>query len=587
MKKGINNKLSKYLIIIIAFVTIFINLNHHYWDNHKNVVKWDVISYYQYLPALVHHNDLSFKFVLKDRTLLKYKFWPITTKEGILVGKTSLGMAIIYAPFYAIAEVQARMTNQSTDGFSQPYMFWLIMSALFYLILGIVFLRKLLLLYFSDLTVTLTISLIFFATNLLYYSSMYAAMPHVYLFSLITMFIYFSIKWHTNTSYKLSIFIGILLSLISLIRPTDAIVVIFFLFYNIKSLNDIKKNTILFLKNYKKIVLIVLLSFIFWIPQIIYWKTITGNYLFFSYGNERFFFNNPQIFNSLFSYRKGLFIYSPVLFIAFISIILLYKKNKELFLPIILFTLLNIYIISSWWCWWYGGTYGSRVYIDTFVFFAISLGTLINSLLVSSKKYKFIIFPVIFLFIAHQSFQLLQYKNKAIHYESMSKASYWDSFLRLTPSDKFYSYLQPPNYETCMIDNRFDTKIKIEKTETIFIKTYNNKFLSCNIKKNRRLEAVVEHKWQWELFYINYLNNEFITIMNFEKKIISISDNKVNISENKDINLTNMFKIEKINDIELRLKDYKDKYLFINKNNKELNFSDTCSKNGIFQFIRN
>ena len=55
-----------------------------------------------------------------------------------------------------------------------------------------------------------------------------------------------------------------------------------------------------------------------WVPQMIYWNEMTGHWLYFSYGSdERFFFGDPAIIKGLFSYRKGLFIYTPLLLFAF------------------------------------------------------------------------------------------------------------------------------------------------------------------------------------------------------------------------------------------------------------------------------
>ena len=65
-----------------------------------------------------------------------------------------------------------------------------------------------------------------------------------------------------------------------------------------------------------------------WVPQMIYWKEMTGRWLYFSYGSdERFFFGDPAIIKGLFSYRKGLFIYTPLLLFAFAGVISLWLKT--------------------------------------------------------------------------------------------------------------------------------------------------------------------------------------------------------------------------------------------------------------------
>ena len=579
------NKISKIVIVFIAVLSFYINSNHSLWDDHKDVVKWDIISYYQYLPALIHYNDLGFTFVWKDRSLLTNKFWPSDVGEGKLVGKTSIGMSIIYAPFYLIAELQANLTNQKSDGFSKPYMFWLLMSALFYLILGLTFLRKILLKYYSDLVTSLVIALLFAGTNLLFYSTLYGPMPHVYLFSLITIFVYYSMEWHKNQTYRTSIILGLLLSIISLIRPTDVLVVLFFIFYGISSFKDLISKFTWFLQKWDKLLFIALLSFVFWIPQVLYWKHYAGSYFFFSYGKERFFFDNPQIIKTLFSYRKGLFIYAPVLFLSFVSIPFIYKKHKDFLWPTIIFMILNIYVISSWWCWWYGGSYGSRVYIDSFVFFAIPLAYLINISINKSKLLKYVAFFIVFVLIAHQSFQLLQYKNRAIHHDSMSKEAYWSSFLNLHHSLDFYFLLRSPDYSACVINNRFDTKPEIISSKKIALR-YNNKYLSCDLKKDRNLFCYADYSYKWEILNLDLLDNNCVSIKNFEGKYFSINNDGFVVSKRKAITVQEMFLFEYIDETHVKIMSIDNKYFFVDKSTKQVFATDeSIGNSAVFEII--
>jgi hypothetical protein len=44
-------------------------------------------------------------------------------------------------------------------------------------------------------------------------------------------------------------------------------------------------------------------------------------------------------------------------------------------------------------------------------------------------------------------FNNIQYYHGAIHWDSMTKAAYWDSFGRVRPSSRFYNLLEAPDYE--------------------------------------------------------------------------------------------------------------------------------------------
>jgi hypothetical protein len=185
-----------------------------------------------------------------------------------------------------------------------------------------------------------------------------------------------------------------------------------------------------------------------WIPQFLYWHKITGSYFYFSYGDRAwFFFNDPQIINVLFSYRKGWLLYTPVMLFSLIGIPFLIKYWKEAFLPVLVFTMLNIYIISSWCFWWYGGSYGLRALIDSYGILAFPFAAFVKWLLEQKILVKTIVLFLFLFFISHNIFQIAQFRNGAIHYISMTKKAYWESFGKLKPTPQFYKFLEFPDYK--------------------------------------------------------------------------------------------------------------------------------------------
>ena len=99
--------------------------------------------------------------------------------------------------------------------------------------------------------------------------------------------------------------------------------------------------------------------------QLYVWYLQTGDWLVYSYQNESFDFANPHFIEILFSYKKGLFVYTPIAFLAFVSITWFIKKEKRfIFWTWLLFFVLVTYILSSWWSWFYGCSFGLRAYID-------------------------------------------------------------------------------------------------------------------------------------------------------------------------------------------------------------------------------
>ena len=358
-----------------------------------------------------------------------------------------MGLSFMYAPFFLLGHTVAAFTPFADDGYSQPYAMALVFSAMFYVILGLWFLRKLLLRYFDELTTFITLVLVLFGTNLLYYSSWSAAMPHSYNFGLIALFLYLNDRWHQQPAVKNTILLGLLAGLIVLIRPTNILVLILIVFWKVNNLKSLRDKLFFFIK-YHRLVLLMAASFILvWVTQFVYWKYVSGQFLFFSYGGigGKFFWAHPQIGEILFSFRKGWWIYTPLMLAATLSIVFLFRKLPAMAIAIFLFVGLNIYVQASWWCWWFGGAFGLRAFIDSYAVLAIPLAVLVSKVL-ELKWRGAPILLLLGLFTWYNLFQTKQYNHSSLHYWWMSKTSYQLAFLKKNARPGYWSAIPVPDY---------------------------------------------------------------------------------------------------------------------------------------------
>jgi hypothetical protein len=433
--------------LIIIFAVAYNMFNIHYWTHQNRVIYHDVISYYAYLPATMIYKDLSLDFTQDSAEYFSDKFWPLKTPDGRNVIKMSMGLSFMYAPFFVMGHIAANMTEYPADGFSMPYKFFLTMSALFYLALGLFFLRKVLENYFSQKIVIITLIVTVLGTNLYFYSAIESTMPHVYLFALFSAFIYMTIRWYEKPDMENAIIIGLLGGLITLIRPTDIILSVFFFLWDVKSVEELKQRFLFFVRNPQFKIAMALTFVVVWIPQFAYWKYSTGHWLYYSYNDEGFNFLHPHIIDGLFSYRKGWLVYTPVMALAIFGLALSYKKLKTIFYPSLIFLTLNIYIITSWWCWWYGGSFGSRPFIDSYPVLALSFAVFVKWTLSQKKIVKLISNTIIILLILLNLFQTWQYYGGDIHHDAMTKKAYWKIFIKPYPDDTYKQFLDHPDYE--------------------------------------------------------------------------------------------------------------------------------------------
>ncbi len=444
--KTLKHPFSYFIIWIILLVQLLILKETEIWKQENRVIYWDVLEYYSYLPATFIYGDVKLGFMNDTTVNWQAKFWPKQAPNNGRVIKMTMGMSVIYSPFFFATHGIAKIFHLQADGFSIPYRIALIFSCLFYLTIALFLLRKLLLRWFNDGVTTLTIVSIVMGTNLFYYSTIEAAMPHAFNFSLFVFFIYLTVKWYEKQSWRTTILLGLLGGIIALIRPANIIIWLFFLLYDVTKSSGFALRLSFLVKQYVKLLLIAGCFLLILFPQLLYWKTVTGSWLYYSYDNEGFFFNNPQIIRGLFSYRKGWLLYTPIMTFALIGIPFLCLRAKELFLPVLIFMLINIYIIFSWWTWWYGGSFGQRPMIDCYPLLAFPLAATIS--LFWKKMYPEIISVLILaLFVYHNMFQTFQYYYGAIHWDAMSKKAYWSSFGHLKPQTDFYNLLENPDYD--------------------------------------------------------------------------------------------------------------------------------------------
>ena len=418
-------------LIGILLIQIGVILNIRPWRNaeKKNaLINWDVTSYYSYLPAIFVHKDLKFEFLNNSELnyVEKHQFWPETAPNGNKVIKTTMGMSVLYFPFFIISHIYSLVNDKVVaNGFSKPYEIGLTFSSIFYMMIGLFFLAKVLRSIYDEKKVSILLFLVFLGTNLFYYATTEPCMSHVYTFSLASVFMYITMKIYEKNNWKFFIFLGLIYGLLFLVRPTNILFILAFLLYKIESFSSLNKRLYWLIQHYKKLTISIVISVLIGSVQFFYWKWATGNWFFNSYVGEQFYFNQPRIIEFLFSYRKGWLVYTPIFVFSFLGLYKMYVRKNPWFFSILIMLPVLVYLFSSWWCWWFGGGFGMRPMIDYYPLLIIPLGEILSTK-ISYKKY--ILNFILAGFVSLNLFQTLQRRNLVIHWDSMSKESYWAFF---------------------------------------------------------------------------------------------------------------------------------------------------------------
>ncbi|WP_200505652.1 hypothetical protein [Adhaeribacter terrigena] len=425
---------SKLIIVIFAFVAFAVVLSRGIKAD--DVLSWDKSGYYLYLPATIIYQDLT-----------DYQFYRTKGKENNLTGgeenyglrklpngkslnKYPVGVAVMQLPFFLIAHGYASGSpDYLADGYVYPYIVAVVVSNIFWVVAGLIFLRSFLRIYFPENAVFLTLLAIAFGTNLYYYTAYDQGMSHPYSFFLFAAVLWLTEKYYNNFKLRHLLLLGLTLGLITITRPVNLLVILIPLFWKVHDLESLKARFLFLLNNSRKILLAGFLFFLVICIQLSYWKFVTGNWIYYSYENERFLFNDPEIINGLFSYKKGWFIYTPIAFLSFIGLIFLWKQYPKFIPALVLFFSLMIYVVFCWSMWFYGGSFGCRPLIETLPFVAIPLAAVCcYAFWVRNYFIKISLVTLIVLLVGLNLFQSYQYSINIIHWDSMTKEYYWRVF---------------------------------------------------------------------------------------------------------------------------------------------------------------
>ena len=385
-----------------------------------------------------------------------YSFLPeifIAHKLGPFV-KYPIGTAICISPFFLAGHVIALvLAPHAADGYSSIYQFSVAFAALFYCAAGLILVYYILQVYYHRLTALIVCTCVYFGTMLPVYTTEKASFSHAYAFAAISLFIWLVVSGrdgvgtfdlhervydrtiigepinrtpNKKAGYSYSLLLGVILGLIFLIRNTDAIIILIYLFFSFGQEGYWKRlrrmlNPMRILVNGTGFLLPVSL-------QLAYWKVKTGSYFTNSYSGETFqFVRNPKILEVLFSDAKGLFIFCPILVFFLIGLLYLregsqnialaftegkkeyrdyeagnfsngendrYKVRNfldfsclstvpdfsflrvpaEMGLACILVFVITVFLYATWWCWWLGGAYSQRTFCDILCIFAVGMG---------------------------------------------------------------------------------------------------------------------------------------------------------------------------------------------------------------------
>ncbi|MGZ3900934.1 MAG: hypothetical protein ACXVNQ_10835, partial [Bacteroidia bacterium] len=380
MRINIKYKYSDYALFFIVLASIAISylfVFRNWADAPVNLVQGDARDYYSYLMSFfIRHDFLN---------QAGNEWYLLNTGSGV-INVHPPGVALLLLPFFLTGYLFAALFNFPVDGQSLPFELSIAAGALFYCLIGLIYVRKLLHLNnINDRTTALILILLFFGTNILHYALSEAVMSHIYSFSLISVFLYHSCRYVLYRDKKNLFLSAIIFGMILLVRPNN-IFILFSVFIWFKNRNECI-DFFKYIFKQKAFYVSLLLAFCIAFTQNIVWFVQSRHFFYDTYKGDGFYWLQPQLLKMLFGFDNGFFIYTPLALLFCAGLLVSYKENKFSFAATSILILGLFYFFSSYWAYTYFDGIGIRVLVDYYALFAL-LGARLFSW-VSSKKLVF------------------------------------------------------------------------------------------------------------------------------------------------------------------------------------------------------
>lgn len=447
LKRFLSPSILTLLLLAVAF-GVFYSKEVRKVVNNENtcICAYDGFGYYMYLPHLMKEGNLRMtnewaQGLQNEYCGGIYAYQLVPAKNGQLLDVYHMGQAYLEAPSFLIGHTFAKMLGYKTDGFSKPYHIAYVLNAFLFILLGLIYFRKLCLLFFNERITVLLMILGFIGTNYWITATLSYSLQHLYLFAVISAFAYFFFKSIQGETIDKKAFIisAILFGLCCAVRPTHALI------GALPGLILLQRYG--FSKTFWKWILWFPAFALLWnIPQILYWKTVGGSWIIMNLHTEDLTFFDPYTWKFLFSYRKGWLIYTPLFFLLVPAFWIIYRKRREFFWPFLALTLLFIWTFSSWECWWYASSFGQRTMVDLYPLLLLPIGFLFFYL--EKKALLALTGTFVALTTVLCVFQSWQMKNYILPADYMTKEHYWYIFGK-TNTDNYENHR--------MLINRGDT----------------------------------------------------------------------------------------------------------------------------------
>ncbi len=344
-------------------------------------IRSDGVGYYIYLPAILLDHDVTMQRTVGRSFAAEGYAVPGLTRtypEHRFLDEFQIGEAVMILPFFAVGHLIAIAAGANRNGFSWPYQAAAAAAGFTYALTGLLLLASILGRWFSRRTVVVTLLAITFGTDLFHYATFDAVFSHAFSFFLVTLIVRLGLTTLERPDVRLALGLGASLGLLTLVRPTNLVVLLFCALLGVDSRSAFRARLGSVRRHANLIALGAGVFVMALVPQALYWHAVRGRW--FVYADPGHLnLLHPHLIGVLFSVRKGLFLWTPLLLLAVAGLTRLRRFASGLVVPAVAFLAVHTWVVASWNMWWYGGSFGMRPFVEALPIFALGLAALVES----------------------------------------------------------------------------------------------------------------------------------------------------------------------------------------------------------------
>jgi hypothetical protein len=353
----------------------------------------DEVQYFSYLRSLWFDHDVSFENEYRyffDRGVARTPGFEATflepfTPSGRRVNFGTIGSALLWAPFYALGDVSARVLRASgrdvaVDGFSQPYIAAVAYASALYGFLAIVLSAG------AARRVTgygVAPALIVWAgTPLLFY--MYAAPPYSHACSAFAVALFVTIWMHVRREWSGAglAALGAAAALMTMVREQDLFFAVGPALDFVLTANADRESVALRLRT-KAFAGAVAMFGLCMMPQLMAYQALNGRPSPSTLVSRKMTWTAPHALQVLLSPEHGFFFWTPIAIVAIGGLVVLavrgvpgHLDSRRIGLCALVMVAMQVYVSGSVESWTVAGAFGQRRFVALTILLAIGVGTL-------------------------------------------------------------------------------------------------------------------------------------------------------------------------------------------------------------------